>query len=391
MKITILGPILSSDLISLISKKDLNKIPSGHGVSHLSNLAITLIKMGHSVTIITLSPDVKDKKIIIYQNKKIKIYFCSLRKSIFRLRGILFKQEVELLTKAILRENPQIIHANWIYEYAFAAINSKKKYILTTHDIPNKIFNYQKTILRLIRLIMGKISLNKSKIITAPSIYAKTETQKLTCSKISVISNTALNDKLLKRKLINRKLSKNIKVIMINNGFNNFKNIKTGLIAFKQFNAKYSNSSLYLIGSEMKKNQSCYKWAFKNHLINNVKFIGHLNHGKLINILPKFDILLHTSIEETFGTIYIEAMISGLPIIAGKYSGATKEIIKNNGILVDVLNENEIVRALLRYVKNPRYWSQKRFTAYRYVKKKFNNFEITKKFLNLYKKNMNYN
>ena len=388
MKIIIMGPILSSDLSTLINKKDLKKIPVGHGVSHLSNLALSLVELGYMVSIITLSPDIDNDKIFIYKNKKIKIIFCPLRKSIFRLRGVLFRKEVNFLTEALNKEKSNVIHSNWIYEYALAAWNSKRKYILTSHDIPHKIFKYQKTIHRLTRLIMGFISLRRSKILTTPSQYAKFETQKLTNSKITVIPNTALNNTLFKKKLVKRDMSKDIKIIMINNGFNKFKNVEAGLYAFKQFNLKYPTSSLHLFGSQMKKNESCYKWAQKMNLTNNVNFIGHLKHVQLMKIFNKFDILLHTSLEETFGTIYLEAMINGLPIVAGKYSGATKEIIKNNGILVDVSKKKEIVNALFRYANNSILWKKKRFNAYNYVKKNFNNKDITKKFLKIYKKNM---
>jgi len=78
MKIIIMGPILSSDLSTLINEKDLKKIPVGHGVSHLSNLALSLVELGYMVSIITLSPDIDNDKIFIYKNKKIKIIFVLL-------------------------------------------------------------------------------------------------------------------------------------------------------------------------------------------------------------------------------------------------------------------------------------------------------------------------
>ena len=77
-----MGPILSSDLSTLINEKDLKKIPVGHGVSHLSNLALSLVELGYMVSIITLSPDIDNDKIFIYKNKKIKIIFSQLIKEL---------------------------------------------------------------------------------------------------------------------------------------------------------------------------------------------------------------------------------------------------------------------------------------------------------------------
>ena len=388
MKIAILGPIISQDFYPLIKKKDLKSLPNGHGVSHLSNLAMGLLELDHEVSIITLSADINENKIIVYKNKKLKIYYCRLRKTSFRLGGLLCSQEIRNLRQAIEQDNPDIIHANWIYEYAFAASNSKKKYILTNHDIPHIILKYQKNIFRLVRFFMGYISLKNAKTITTPSKYAKLQTEKYTKTPIKVIPNTALTKDLLNLKIKEKKINKKLKIVMLNNGFVPFKNIKIALKAFKEFNKFSPNSTLCLIGHQMEKDASCYKWAKKNNLDENVVFNGYLEHTNLMKVFHKYDVLLHTSLEETFGTIFIEAMIKGVPIIAGKNSGATPEIIKNNGLLVDVKNCEQIVNGLKKYLQNPILWRKIRYKAYKYARSNYNTKTIVRKYLHLYKKNL---
>ena len=126
MKIAILGPIITSDFHSLIKKKELESLPSGHGVSPISNLAISLLELGHEVSVITLSPDIKGSKNFVYKNKRLKIYYCPLRHRWLRFFGLSYSKEINNLKKAIQQDDPEIIHANWIYEYAFATYNSKK-------------------------------------------------------------------------------------------------------------------------------------------------------------------------------------------------------------------------------------------------------------------------
>ena len=80
--------------------------------------------------------------------------------------------------------------------------------------------------------------------------------------------------------------------------------------------------------------------------------MGYINNSKLVNIYKKSDIFLSTSLEETFGVTYTEAMASGIPIIAGNKSGASKEVIKNCGILTDVLSVKSICKLFLNMIKN---------------------------------------
>ena len=137
---------------------------------------------------------------------------------------------------------------------------------------------------------------------------------------------------------------------MINNGFNERKNIKKALIAFTYLIKKKLPYKLYLYGSGMAKNEACYNWAIKEKIdLRNIYFMGYIDNSKLGNIFKKSDIFLSTSLEETFGLTYSEAMAAGLPVIAGNKSGASKEVIKNCGILTDVSSVKSIYKSITKY------------------------------------------
>ena len=120
--------------------------------------------------------------------------------------------------------------------------------------------------------------------------------------------------------------------------------------------------------------------------VSRIKFLGKLDHKKTISEIKKSYILLHPSKEESFGNIYIEAMASGTPIVAGKNSGATSEVIKNNGVLVDINNTDEIALALLKYFKNQKFYNKVRISAYNYVFNNFNYLKISKQYLSIFRK-----
>ena len=149
MKIAILGPVDTRDFPSLIKKNDIKSLPKGHGVSVLTHIILGLLELGHNVSIITLSEDIS-KEMVIYKNKKFKIYYCPMRKRAFSFsNGLIGRaanfwyREIQFMKQAILIDKPDIVNAHWAYEYAFAAIASKKKYILTTRDIPHVVLKYQ--------------------------------------------------------------------------------------------------------------------------------------------------------------------------------------------------------------------------------------------------------
>jgi glycosyltransferase involved in cell wall biosynthesis len=57
------------------------------------------------------------------------------------------------------------------------------------------------------------------------------------------------------------------------------------------------------------------------------------------------DIFLHTTIGESFGNVYVEALASGLPIVAHD-EPVTRWILEDNAYLVDTRHENALVDAL---------------------------------------------
>jgi glycosyltransferase involved in cell wall biosynthesis len=214
-------------------------------------------------------------------------------------------------------------------------------------------------------------------------MYLKKETQKYSNANIKVIF-PSISESFFKKKINikkNNKIKKIKKILMINNGFNKRKNIKKAIIAFTYLIKNKLSYKLYLYGSEMAKNEACYNWAIKEKIdLKNIYFMGHIDNSKLASIYKKTDIYLSTSLEETFGVTYSEAMAAGLPIIAGKNSGATKEVIKNCGIFTNVKSSKSIINSISKY-DNKKIYNQKRILGLKRANKYFNLNIITKNYI----------
>ncbi|OGH95018.1 MAG: hypothetical protein A2538_05030 [Candidatus Magasanikbacteria bacterium RIFOXYD2_FULL_41_14] len=102
----------------------------------------------------------------------------------------------------------------------------------------------------------------------------------------------------------------------------------------------------------------------KNSLQNVVRFLGPIAYNDLpryYQLADAFVLLTHKddSSEEGWGTVFLEASASGLPVVAGRVGGV-EETVKDlqTGILVDVYQPQAVVRTIidllsqLSYAKN---------------------------------------
>ena len=141
---------------------------------------------------------------------------------------------------------------------------------------------------------------------------------------------------------------------------------KGGLLILKAFqilNKKNLPISLYYTG---KLNQ---KFIEENH-VDNVEFIGLLNHKEYLKKLYKSDCLILASVIESFPISILEAMGLGKPIITTPVGGIP-EFCKNNKNALYIKRDHEdIASKILHLYKNPE------------LRKKLcrNNIEDTKKY-----------
>lgn len=112
----------------------------------------------------------------------------------------------------------------------------------------------------------------------------------------------------------------------------------------------------YLVAGHQKKDLYQLLLASRDRLglVEDVRFLGFCEDPA--DFLRNLDIFLLTSSSEGFSIATIQAMASGLPVIATR-SGGPQEIISHgeNGHLVSVQSPQEIAQALSRLVAEPEY------------------------------------
>ena len=121
---------------------------------------------------------------------------------------------------------------------------------------------------------------------------------------------------------------------------------------------------VWLVVGDGPKKEELIKEIQKNYLQNVARIMGFVPLSELpkyYQLADAFVLLTHKDeeSEEGWGTAFLEAAASGLPVIAGRVGGV-EEVVENlvTGILVDIYQDQGVVSAVSELLKNSDYAKQ---------------------------------
>lgn len=347
MHIGIAGPIHLGSL-KIKFTGDRSNWPKGMGGVPVNHLINALLELGYKISVFSSSTEIVIGDSFEWHEEKLSIYMGPHRLRPRYVCKDFFFVESNYIKNAILRAKPDFVHAHWQYEWALGALKSNVKTLITCHDSPFHVLKAQTDFYRFYRLIMSFLVIRKATHLTTVSDYCRKGLQYITSKKISVIPNFE-PDEIFNHHKPYRIIGDKISIAMINNGFTTLKNVSVGIRAFAKFRELYPNSELHLYGVSFAEGEVAYNWCKSRLSIENIYFNGTFPFDQLMTKLSEADIFLHTSREESFGMVIVEAMAMGIPVIAGNKSGGPEWILKDGGgLLVDINSVNEIKEALLK-------------------------------------------
>jgi len=102
-----------------------------------------------------------------------------------------------------------------------------------------------------------------------------------------------------------------------------------------------------------RKNDKLEELCDKLNIKSNVIFLGFLSEKEKVEALTAADIFVFPTLYEGFGTVVVEAMAAGCPVVTTDVAG-NSEIVKNNrnGILVKPKSSEEICKAVIKLLEN---------------------------------------
>jgi glycosyltransferase involved in cell wall biosynthesis len=362
MKVAMVGPIATENVAHLLGSAAAGA-PEGYGGAPiLGTLIECLLERGHDVVGITT--DVNPHGIgtpVVVRGERIDMVYCPQRRHAFRPRAgalgraaDLFARERQFLCRAIRQSNPDVVHAHWLYEFAWAAQQSGLPCVVTAHDSPRVILRYMPNLYRLVRWFMARVTATRASQLIAVSPYMADELRRISAAPIAVIPNP------LPRAVeqpagpwCDPPATDSTRIVSILNGWDARKNGATALRALAQVRKSVPSATLTLFGSACGIGGEAQSFARANGLADGVVFRGPVDHARLMRELPGFDLLLHPALEESFGAVVAEAMALEVPVVGGVRSGAVPWVIGDAGALVDVRDATAVAATVVALLRDP--------------------------------------
>jgi glycosyltransferase involved in cell wall biosynthesis len=265
--------------------------------------------------------------------------------------------EKEILTQVKI----DIIHSHFSYPAGFlGTIIQKRKRIpsiITEHTWIKKYFRswiHKKCVLYALKNSSGVISV---------SIALKDDIALFCSRKVSVIPNVIEVDKFyLSEKHDHKTLN-----IGILGGMGNY---RKGLdILIKSVSLLKDMDLMVHIGGDGILLEKFKTLSKESGVFEKCKFYGEILTEDISGFYSRLDVFVLASRDETFGVVVVEAIASGLPVIATDCGGPKEIITRDTGLLVEKENPEELARAITYMSENLHLYN--RDSIRKYAEEKF--------------------
>lgn len=360
MHIGIVGPCSSGPLADFLPSS--GGVDLGCGGYSVVELVRALIGRGHRVSVVTLSSELLEPRILTGPSLDYYAYPTRMKR---RMRD-LYKAEREGLKQGISLAKPDILHAHWTYEFALACLETDFPTIVTMRDNAFQVLRFNRDLYRLGRLYLQIKVLRKARFLTAVSPYIANALSWLARDEIKVIPNLIHAPR---KSQCRSEESSAVKIATVLNGWQRLKNPKAALRSFDLLRQKRPDAAMFMYGTDFDESGPAAAWARKKNVAQNIRFCGPLPREKLLQELKTASILLHPSLEESFGMAVVEAMALGIPVVAGFQSPAVRWVLDEGraGLLTDVRNPSSMKDTLLNCIEQREDREQRRQNAYQRV------------------------
>ena len=312
-------------------------------------LTAALLAAGVQVELVTLSPSVS--KPLVLSDGPLSVLIGPFRPKGRARDG--FRAERRSLRALLAQTDGDVVHAHWTYEFAWSVLSDRRPRIVTVHDAPVTILRRMPTAYRAVRLAMAyRVRAGSFRgIAVSPYVARRWRTEMLDRRPLHVVPNFVLGgDRPPGLPTTGARPS----LVSVGDA-GSCKNVRSLVRAFRTVRRRHPDASLKLVGPGLGRGDDLAAWAYANDLDQGIRWLGRLSHDETLGVMASADVVVHPSLEESFGMSVAEAMAMGLPVVGGRRSGGVPWLLDGGraGVLVDVRSPESLADGVLGLVDDP--------------------------------------
>ncbi len=278
-----------------------------------------------------------------YKKDGVNVFELSLPLGVYRRVLPLLQRLLLFLYKKAVKKvgKPDVVHAHFYSIAAIASIIKKKEnvpFFITEHS--SKLNKDAKFISELDKQLAIKAYSNADSVIAVSKSLSLNLKNNFRCD--SVVINNIVDTRNFK----NVEHDNNQGFTFLSVG--NLIPLKGFDILIKTFHKAFTNEKevfLNIVGEGEERN-NLQDIINQYNIGDRVKLLGQKTRSELSLLMKDANAFVLASRSETFGVVYIEAMLTGLPVIATYCGGPEEFVNENNGILIPTDDVESLANAL---------------------------------------------
>jgi glycosyltransferase involved in cell wall biosynthesis len=309
-------------------------------------LVHALLGAGLEVELVTLSPSVPGALTMSHGPLSVLI---GHQRSHGRAKD-LFRAERRTLMSLVGQTEGRVLHAQWTYEFAWSILADPRPKVVTVHDAPLTVLRRMPDPYRAMRTAMAyRVRAGSFRgIAVSPYAAGRWRREMFDPRPLQVIPNFVSGTSRRTPPTAAGPL-----LLSVGDG-GALKNVRTLLRSLPVLRSRHPEVGLRLIGPGLGVADAMARWAAHNGLAAGVEWLGRRDHEFVLGEMAAADIVVHPSLEESFGMSVAEAMAMGLPVVGGQHSGAVPWLLADGaGLLVDVRSPQALADGVLRVMEQP--------------------------------------
>ena len=355
MRIVIISPFNPMSVADYLSADSRRLLFDNHvDSSSINSLVRGLLAEGHHITMVTSHAVSGDD--VQLNGEQIDIRLVSERKPLCWRFVPSFYFTVLRLRRALRQVlgNADVLHVHWTYIHAMAAVPFAKSLpslctVRDWHPLLTSMNAYEGRMDSIYHgIAFRRVMACRHLHFVANSQYtSRYLASRLHATDIPIVPNSVREDFVMTG---TRTYPDSIRLLSIQQYIDDpRKNMHRLLDAFAIVAAEHPDARLRIVGNFSTDDASVFRHASELGLADKVEFLGKRSHLDLIPLFDSASALIHPSLEETFGNIFLEAFGRRLPAIGGRESGAVPQVLGDGryGILCDVTSADDMARAIL--------------------------------------------